>query len=89
LLTLPLLLTLTPIGKVGLVPLALYALAVLAQGVVFAARGQVFQSLTAVPLVVLTHILYGVGFWRGLFTLLTSRGQQPPPPVVLETVPRA
>jgi hypothetical protein len=88
LLALPLLLTLTPIGKAGLVPLAFYALAVLAQAVVLATGGQVFQSIAAIPLVVLTHILYGLGFWRGLFTALKQKGQQPPPPVVLETIPR-
>lgn len=88
LLGLPLLLTLTPIGKVVLVPLAFYALVVVAQAVVLAAGGRVLQSLAAIPLIVLTHILYGLGFWRGLFTMLKPRGQQPPPPVVLETVPR-
>ena len=88
LLALPFLLALTPIGKLCLVPLAFYALAVLAQGAVLAANGQVWQSLAAIPLIVLTHILYGFGFWRGLFTTLKPRGQQPPPPVVLETVPR-
>jgi hypothetical protein len=70
------------------VPLAFYALAVLAQAVGLATGGRVFQSLAAIPLIVLTHILYGLGFWRGLFTTLKRPGQQPPPPVVLETVPR-
>jgi hypothetical protein len=88
LVALPLLLALTPIGKGCLVPLAFYALAVVAQAVVLAAGGRVLQSVAAIPLVVLTHILYGLGFWRGLFTTLKSRGQQPPPTVVLETVPR-
>ena len=41
LLALPFLLALTPIGKLWLVPLAFYALAVLAQAVVLAAGGQV------------------------------------------------
>jgi cellulose synthase/poly-beta-1,6-N-acetylglucosamine synthase-like glycosyltransferase len=88
LVALPLLLALTPIGNGCLVPLMFYALAVVAQAVVLAAGGRVLQSVAAIPLVVLTHILYGLGFWRGLFTTLKSRGQQPPPTVVLETVPR-
>jgi cellulose synthase/poly-beta-1,6-N-acetylglucosamine synthase-like glycosyltransferase len=88
LLTLPLLLTLTPFGKVCLVPLVFYGLAVLAQAAVLAAGGRVLQSLAAIPLVVLTHILYGFGFWRGLFTTLRPPGQQPPGQVRLETVPR-
>ena len=88
LLALPLLLTLTPFGKVCLVPLVFYGLAVLAQAAVVAAGGRVLQSLAAIPLVVLTHILYGFGFWRGLFTTLRPPGQQPPRQVRLETVPR-
>ncbi len=88
LVALPLLLALIPIGKVCLVPLAFYGLAVLAQAVVLAAGGRVVQSFAATPLIVLTHILYGLGFWRGLFTTLKPRGPQQAPPVVLETVPR-
>jgi glycosyltransferase involved in cell wall biosynthesis len=88
LVALPFLLALTPIGKVCLIPLACYALAVLAQAVVLAAGGRVFQSLAAMPLVVLTHILYGVGFWRGLFTKLKPPEPDAPVQVVLETIPR-
>ena len=88
LLVLPLLLTLTPFGKVCLVPLVFYVLAVLAQAVVLAAGGRVLQSLAAIPLIVLTHIIYGFGFWRGLFTALRPPGQQPPGQVRLEIVPR-
>ena len=88
LVALPFLLALIPSGMVCLVPLACYAFAVLAQAAVLAAGGRVLQSFAAMPLIVLTHILYGLGFWRGLFTTLKPRGQPPPPSVVLETVPR-
>jgi hypothetical protein len=88
LLALPLLLTLTPIGKLWLAPLAFYALAVLAQAVVLAAGGRVWQSLAAMPLIVLTHVLYGLGIWRGLFTTLKPPGQHLPVQVVLEAVRR-
>ena len=88
LLALPFLLVLTPMGKVCLAPLACYALVVLAQAVALAASGRVLQSLAAVPLIVLTHILYGLGFWRGLFTTLRPPEQRAPIEVVLETVPR-
>jgi hypothetical protein len=88
LLALPFLLALTTIGKICLVPLAFYALAVLAQGVGLAAGGQVWQSLAAIPLIVLTHVLYGFGFWRGWFTPLKPPEQRPQVEVVLETVPR-
>ena len=88
LLALPFLLALTPIGKVCLVPLGCYALAVLAQAGVLAAGGRVLPSLAAIPLMVLTHVLYGLGFWRGLFTTLSPEDQRPPNEVVLETIPR-
>jgi hypothetical protein len=88
LLVLPLLLALTSLGKVWLMPLACYVLAVLAQAVVLALGGQVLRSLAAMPLIVLTHILYGLGFWRGLVTTLRPPGQRPPGNVLLETVSR-
>jgi glycosyltransferase involved in cell wall biosynthesis len=86
LVALPFLLALPSLRLVCLAPLAFYALAVLAQGVVLAAGGQVWQSLAAIPLVVLTHILYGFGFWRGLFTPLKPPEKRPPVEVVLETI---
>ena len=85
---LPLLLTLGPVGRLCLVPLGVYVLAVLAQAAVLALGGRLFHSLAAVPLIILTHILYGLGFWRGLFTTLRAPGQRPPGQVVLETVSR-
>jgi cellulose synthase/poly-beta-1,6-N-acetylglucosamine synthase-like glycosyltransferase len=73
------------IGKLLLAPLVLYALAVLAQGAVLAAGGHVVRAAAATPLLVLAHLLYGFGFWRGLFTKLRPTGQRPPgPPVVVE-----
>jgi succinoglycan biosynthesis protein ExoA len=84
---LPLLL-LTSLGKLSFVPLGFYVLAVLTQGLVLAASGRVLHSVAAIPLIALTHILYGLGFWRGLFTRLGQAGQAPPPSVALETVPR-
>ena len=87
LLALPIGLALTAIGKLCLVPLLIYALAVLAQAGALAAGGRLLQSLAAIPLIVLTHVLYGLGFWRGLFTPLRRPGQRPPGQVVLETGP--
>ena len=88
LLALPFLLALTSIGKVCLLPLGCYVVAVLAQAMVLAAGGKVLQSFGAIPLIVLTHILYGLGFWRGLFTALRRPEQRPPGEVLLETVSR-
>ena len=33
-------------------------------------RAVILASLAAAPLIVLAHLLYGFGFWRGLFTTL-------------------
>ncbi|HWW02130.1 MAG TPA: glycosyltransferase [Candidatus Acidoferrum sp.] len=49
---------------------------------------QVFRRVAVIPLICLTHVLYGAGFWRGLFTRLGTGAQPPPPAVVLETVAR-
>ena len=86
LVALPFVLVLTAIGKIYLLPLLFYALAVLAQAGALAARGKLLPSFAAIPLIVLTHILYGLGFWRGLFTPLRRPGQRPPGQVVLERV---
>jgi succinoglycan biosynthesis protein ExoA len=71
-------------------PLALYGAIVLAQVTALIPRAGVAHSLGALPLIVLTHLLYGFGFWRGLLTPLKHGGQdgtQPPMKVVLEHVP--
>jgi succinoglycan biosynthesis protein ExoA len=86
LLALPFLVTLTRVGAACMVLLACYAAAVLGQGLFLAAGGQVRHSLAAIPLIVATHVLYGLGFWRGLFTTLKPPGQRPAVEVVLETL---
>jgi hypothetical protein len=70
----------------GAIPLGFYALLVLGQAAALIQTGGLFRSLAAMPLMVLTHVLYGLGFWRGLFTTLKPRGQGPPTPVVLERI---
>jgi hypothetical protein len=60
---------------------------VFAQAVILIKSGGLFRSLAAMPLMVLTHLLYGLGFWRGLFTTLKPPSQGPPTPVVLERIP--
>jgi hypothetical protein len=69
-------------------PLFLYALAVLLQTIVLMPRGGIIRSLCALPLTVLTHVLYGVGFWRGLFTRLEPADQRSDTPVTLERIAR-
>ena len=34
------------------------------------------QALATIPLIVLTHLLYGLGFWRGLLTHLRANPQK-------------
>lgn len=87
------------LGKWLLILLAFYGGAVLGQAAVLALvpplqPGQriswstrILRSAAAVPLIILTHLLYGFGFWRGLFTPLKPGARPPAPPVVLETVP--
>jgi cellulose synthase/poly-beta-1,6-N-acetylglucosamine synthase-like glycosyltransferase len=74
------------IGKWLLIPLGFYAVAVLAQGAALMAGPgtKVVHALAAIPLIILTHILYGFGFWHGLFTRLKPRGPRAPTPVTLE-----
>jgi succinoglycan biosynthesis protein ExoA len=70
----------------SLIPLGLYGMAMLAQATLLAAQGGVVRSLCAIPLTVLTHLGYGVGFARGLFTRLQSSPDRPKTQVVLETI---
>ncbi len=71
----------------SLLPLALYLLVVLGQTMCVAARSNLALAVLALPLMILTNILYGLGFWRGLVIKIA-----PPPPAAekdirFETVP--
>lgn len=78
-----------PLYALALLPLLLYSLALGAQGVVLIAKGGLGSSLAALPLIMLTHLLYGAGFWRGLFTTLRPPAQRTAAEVVLEFIPGA
>jgi hypothetical protein len=69
-----------------LLPLGFYALAVAAQTILLAGQGGVLRALLAAPLLVLSHILYGIGFWRGLFTTLRKPATPAAAEVRLETI---
>jgi len=86
LVALPFLVLLTSLGKWCLALPAIYGALVLAQTAVLAGQGGLFRALAAAPLIILTHILYGYGFWRGLFTRLQSPAQRAQLAVALETV---
>ena len=66
-------------------PLGLYLLAVLAQTLASPSR-RPGHLARVFPLIVLTHVFYGLGFWRGLFTKLKPPGAVPDVPVQLEQV---
>jgi succinoglycan biosynthesis protein ExoA len=66
-------------------PLAFYALAVVLQTVVFIPKHGFVRSCLALPLVAVNHTIYGIGFWRGMFTTL-KKENRPDVVVKLETV---
>lgn len=72
------------LGPVVFAPLGLYLLTVVAQTFVSMTTKGFVRSLLAMPLVIASHIFYGLGFWRGLFTTLKPAGQKPAFEVQLE-----
>jgi succinoglycan biosynthesis protein ExoA len=68
-----------------LLPLAFYALAIVLQALTLMSQGGMMRGFCAIPFLVETHILYGFGFWRGLFTKLKPPGVKSDVPVKLET----
>jgi len=67
-------------------PLLAYGLAVLGQTMLLISRGGFVRALKALPLLVLSHLLYGLGFGRGLFTKLKPPGERSDVPVKLEVL---
>lgn len=65
-------------------PLAFYVLAIEAQVILLVTQGGWLRSISALPFLVETHIFYGIGFWRGLFTPLKPPGVKSTVPVKLE-----
>lgn len=75
------------LGPLVFAPLGLYLATVLAQTFYSMLRKGFIRSLLASPLLVASHVFYGLGFWRGLFTTLKPSGQKPVVDVQLETMP--
>jgi succinoglycan biosynthesis protein ExoA len=69
-------------------PLGLYAAALVAQTLISIPTNGVLRSLLAMPLLLASHVFYGLGFWRGLFTRLSTESHQGTPriEVVLENL---
>ncbi len=77
------------VGTILLAPLAAYVLALLVQAIVLVFGGspaRVGSALATVPLIVVTHVLYGLGVWRGLFTTLEQPAHKPSTEVTIEKV---
>ena len=74
------------LGRIGLIPLAAYGLALIVQAAALTRHGKRFHCLAAIPLMALTNIGYGIGFWRGMFTKLKTPQERTTTPVKLETV---
>lgn len=72
-------------GKMGCVPMLFYFSALVVQGALSASTHGPVKAVASLPLVVMGHILYGLGFWRGIFTSLQKEGK-PPTEVALETI---
>jgi len=47
---------------------------------------RLLSGLATAPLIVLTHVLYGFGFWRGLFTRLETTLHKSTNPITIERV---
>ena len=71
---------------VALIPLAIYYFAIIVQGLTLIPRGGLIRSFCALPFLVETHVFYGIGFWRGLFTPLKPPGVKSDVVVQLETL---
>ncbi len=77
----------SPVVKsVAALPLGFYLLAILGQTVVSIFSAGFVRALLAMPLLAVSHVFYGIGFWLGLFTKLKTGGSQPRPEVVLEKI---
>jgi succinoglycan biosynthesis protein ExoA len=78
-------LVLTPLlPPVLLWPLALYVVAGLVQTLASSSHC-LFNAARVAPLIVVSHLFYGLGFWRGLFTR-PQRESSEQVPVTLETI---
>lgn len=69
-----------------LAPLGFYLIAILAQAFMLLPQGGIIRTGCAIPFLIQTHIVYGCGFWRGLFTALKPPGVKSNVPVKLETL---
>jgi hypothetical protein len=70
-----------------LLPLALYSVLAVVEALFTSQKFGLMRSLSAMPFVFLTHMVYGLGFWRGLFKAIRPSTQNAAVEVRLERVP--
>jgi cellulose synthase/poly-beta-1,6-N-acetylglucosamine synthase-like glycosyltransferase len=68
------------------IPLLAYVLTLVVQWILLIPAGGVMRALCAVPVIVMANILYGIGFWCGLFTPLQQNPGRPGTEVACERV---
>ncbi len=74
-------------GPLIFAPLGAYLLVVLVQTLASIASKGPGRSLLAGPLLIASHVFYGLGFWRGLTTKLKPPGATPATEVTLDPMP--
>jgi succinoglycan biosynthesis protein ExoA len=75
-----------PLKIFAAAPVAIYCVAIILQTLALVPAGGIVRSLLAMPLLMASHIFYGLGFWSGLFTKLKRGFNQPAVEVVLENI---
>jgi len=75
------------IGPVAFAPLGAYVLVVLLQTLASMVTKGFLRSALAMPLLIASHLFYGLGFWRGMTTKLKASGVGPPTEVKLDSMP--
>jgi len=75
------------IGPIVFAPLGAYVVVVLLQTLASMASKGFLRSALAMPLLIASHIFYGLGFWRGMTTRLKASGNKPSSDVQLDSMP--
>jgi len=75
------------IGWVAFAPLGVYLLVVLLQTLASMVTKGFLRSALAMPLLIASHIFYGLGFWRGMMTKLKAPADRLVTEVKLDSMP--
>ena len=72
--------------RLAIWPFVLYLLVLFAETAGSVFRAGLMKGLWACPLILATHLCYGAGFWRGLFTRIGEARARPSTEVTLERI---